>query len=65
MFQIERLKVVNETLEQISKEITEERVDDLYEMDSKVMSCIDILTRIHIKLQTRKINWEEPDNEDS
>ena len=65
MFQLERLKVVNETLEQISEEITEGRVGDIYEMDRKVMSCIDTLTRIHIKLQVRKTISEEETDEDS
>lgn len=65
MFQVERLKVVNETLEQISEEITENRVEDIYEMDRKVMSCIDTLTRIHIELQARKTESEEQTDENS
>ena len=65
MFQVERLKVVNETLKTIDTEICSGRIDyDTDELIAKIIECINIAHCVDDNLAL-KLKKEAQDNEDS
>ena len=60
MFQVERLKVVSETLDQICEEVKQGKVEDVNEIKRLAASCILTINDIE-----HEINEQEAENEDS
>ena len=66
MFQVERLKVVAETLDQIAEEIEEGRIDNITELKKAINTCVVNSTALKHFINLMKITEsEEQDNEDS
>ena len=65
MFQIERLKVIAETIDQIAEEIEEGKVDNITELTKAVNTCVVNSTALKHLLYALNIKEsEEQDNED-
>ena len=66
MFQVERLKVVNGTINQVFYEIEAGKVDNIAELIEVASDCQTNLTTLRIRLNQMKNNEsEEQHNEDS